>query len=180
MEDLLGLLGTGAAAAIGGPVGALLRLLPAAGSAVMSHIRGKADRAHELEMLKLQAQIAKEGAEQRLREQDNVGYWEAQNKTLDAYKLALEAQGRPSGVPWADALNTSVRPVVTYYFLALYGLTKIVGFLYAWLHDGAKLNVAWGILWTPADTAMLFGILGFWFVDRQLGKAQAQQWNSFR
>lgn len=178
--DVLDLISGGAAAAIGGPVGALLRLLPAAGSAVMGHFRAKADRAHEIEMLKLQADIAKQGAEQRLREQDNVGYWDTAGKTLEAYQIALKGQSQITGVRWVDGMNQSVRPVVTYWFLFLYSVAKVAGFLYAWLHEGAKLTVAMPILWSQADTAMLFGILGFWFVDRQLGKAQAQQWNSFR
>ena len=179
MEDLVGLLGTGAAAAIGGPIGAAIRLLPALFSGIGKMLTAKADRAHEIAMRKLDAEIAAKGHEQRIRETDAAGNWEIQGKTLDAYREALAAQGKPSGVAWVDAMNQSVRPVTTYYFLALYAATKLIGFVYAWLHDGAKLPQAMAILWGPADTAMLFGILGFWFVDRQLGKAP-QAWNSYR
>lgn len=183
METVLNILGVGASAATGGLFGALVRLLPEAGKGIIGFFQAKADRAHELAMRKLDIEAAREGHEQRIREADNAGNWEVASKTLDAYRTALEAQGRPSGVPFIDAMNQSVRPVVTYYFLALYALTKFVGFYYAWAVEKSSLKDAWPILWSPADSTMLFAILGFWFVDRQLGKSQAtrfQPWTSSR
>lgn len=183
MEGLLDVIGFGASAATGGLFGALVRLLPEAGKGIMGFFQAKADRAHELSMRKLDIEAAREGHEQRIREADTAGNWEVAGKTLDAYREALASQGRMSGVPFIDALNQSVRPVVTYYFLALYALTKFVGFGYAWWVEKAALKDAWPILWSPADSTMLFAILGFWFVDRQLGKSQAtrlQPWTSSR
>jgi hypothetical protein len=179
--ELLDLATSGVAAALGGPVGAAIRLVPALFSGIGKMLTAKADRAHELAMRKLDAEIAQKIGEQKMREVDAVGAWEVQNKTLDVYKEAMAQQARPSGVAWVDGMNQSVRPVTTYYFLALYAITKFTGFFYAWLHEGAKLPEAMSILWSPADTAMLFGILGFWFVDRQLGKTQVPAgWTSSR
>ena len=39
---------------------------------------------------------------------------------MEAFKEAVAGQGRPSGVKWADALSTSVRPIITYWLIALY------------------------------------------------------------
>jgi hypothetical protein len=183
MEGLLDIIGIGASAATGGLFGAVVRLLPDIGKGVLGFFQAKADRAHELAMRKLDIEAAREGHEQRIREADTAGNWEVAGKTLDAYREALASQGQITGVRFIDALNQSVRPVVTYYFLALYGLTKFVGFGYAWLVEKATIKAAWPILWSPADSTMLFAILGFWFVDRQLGKektAKLQPWTSSR
>lgn len=183
MEDLMSVLGLGASFATGGVgalAGAVVRLLPAAGTAVMSYFREKADRAHEYKMRELDRQIAKDGSEQRIREADVAGHWEAEGRLLDAYKTALEGQAKPSGIAWVDALNSFVRPGAAYYFLALYGLGKGLKVVYAW-SEKASLKVMSELIWTPTDEAMLGAILGFYFVDRQLGKQKAAfGWTSSR
>ncbi|MES6494306.1 hypothetical protein U6K29_12305, partial [Cutibacterium acnes] len=38
---------------------------------------------------------------------------------LETLREAVAAQGQRSGARWADALSSSVRPVITYWFMAL-------------------------------------------------------------
>ena len=83
------------------------------------------DRRAEVEMLRLQADLERERAErQRLAVADaaaaGVKLIEAQREASagdmsDRMMLeALQQIGRPSGVPWVDALNSSVRPTLAY------------------------------------------------------------------
>jgi hypothetical protein len=179
MLDILGTaagLGAGfATGGIGALVGAVIRLIPALGSGVMEFFKQRADRKHELQMRELDAKIAREGSEQRIREADVAGRWEVEGKLQDAYKSALEVAAKPSGVKWVDALNAFVRPATAYYLLALYGIGKGLKIGYAWTNK-ASLDVLANIVWTPTDEAMLGGVIGFYFVDRQLGKGKQPQW----
>ena len=92
--------------------------------------KAREDRKAEIDMLRLQADLERERAErQRLAVQDaaaaGVKLVEAQREASAsdyADKMMLEAMeqiGRPSGVPWVDALNASVRPVMAYVALLL-------------------------------------------------------------
>jgi hypothetical protein len=92
--------------------------------------RAREDRRAEIDMLRLQADLERERAErQRLAVADaaaaGVKLIEAQREAsagdaADRMMLAgVEAVGRPSGVPWVDALNASVRPVMAYVALLL-------------------------------------------------------------
>lgn len=170
MEWLTDALGIAGSAATGGLVGALLRLIPWGIEKVTGLIQASADRAHELAMRKLDWDIAKEKGEQDIRALDAKGGWEAQSKQMDAWVEALKGQAQLTGVKFIDAVNQSVRPFATYYFLALYGFSKLAMFGIAAFSEEIGAKNALAILWTPADMQMLCGILGFWFVDRQLGK----------
>jgi len=88
---------------------------------------------------------------------------EASGKTT--LSLHVLAQAQKSGVAWVDALSTSVRPVITYWFMALYCGAKISGFAAA-VNGGAVWSVAFSYAWTPADMALWAGILNFWFLGR--------------
>jgi hypothetical protein len=47
---------------------------------------------------------------------------------IDALREAVRTQGEKTGVRWADALSISVRPVITYWFMALYCAAKTAAF----------------------------------------------------
>lgn len=48
---------------------------------------------------------------------------------VEALREAVAAQGRHSRAKWADALSISVRPVITYWFMALYCAAKTAAFV---------------------------------------------------
>ena len=180
--DGLDILGGVASAATGGLAGAVIRLLPALFGGVAKMFTAAGDRKHELEMRRLDWEIAKSSGEQRIREIDQTGIQAQATAMMDAYKAALEAQGRPTGIPWVDALNTFVRPFTAYYFLSLYGIAKVCLIVYAWAVKKVDLAALSKVIWTPDDSAMFGAVMGFYFVDRQLGKseAKANPWNSVR
>ena len=84
---------------------------------------------------------------------------------LDVLREAVAAQGQRSGVRWADALSSSVRPVITYWFMALYCATKTATVAAA-VTGGTGWGVAILYAWTEADQALWAGVLNFWFLGR--------------
>lgn len=88
---------------------------------------------------------------------------------LDANKSALETQMQKTGIKIVDTLNFLVRPVTTYYFLALHGLAKVAMFVIALQ---ANLNTWEAIkeIYGAQDVVILSGILSFWFVGRVFDK----------
>lgn len=66
---------------------------------------------------------------------------------------------------WADAMSCSVRPVITYWFMALYYAAKTAAFATA-----ATTGAGWGTAilhaWTEADQVQWAGALNFWFLGR--------------
>lgn len=55
---------------------------------------------------------------------------------VEALREAVRIQGEKTGVRWADALSSSVRPVITHWFMALYCAPKSAAFVAA-LQGGA-------------------------------------------
>lgn len=68
-------------------------------------------------------------------------------------------------VRWVDALSSSVRPVITYWFMALYCVAKVATFMAA-VNAGAGWGAAILHAWTAADQALWAGVLNFWFLGR--------------
>ncbi len=73
---------------------------------------------------------------------------------------------------WADALSTSVRPIITYLFMALYCTAKGTAFFTA-LNGGSGWVEAVQAAWTTADQALWSGVLNFWFIGRVWDRAKS-------
>ena len=162
---------------LSGGTGGLLRLAPE----VFKFFTDKSDKAHELAMTQLQLQIDAARATQQIDLAHVQGDMAAQAGMMQAYDDALKGQAAPTGVKWVDALSASVRPVVTYWWMALMTGYKIVIVTAA----GIELYVSWKAVtdwnamvalliqfgnqvWTIQDAGILSMILGFWFVDRAI------------
>lgn len=167
----------------GGGLGGLLRFVPE----IFKLFTESKDREHEYKMTELQLQIDKARAEQAIDLVHAQGDVATQAGEMQAYIEALKGQGKMSGVPWVDALNQSVRPVVTYWWMSLLTIYKIVIMIVATIELYAAMKVAQGIVgfgpalttyadrvWTPGDAGILAMILGFWFVDRSIRKQQGR------
>ncbi len=150
---------------LGGLLGGAFRLAPE----ILKWIDRKGERGHELAMQDKALEFEKLRGAQRMAEIGasadaawNVG-------AIEALREAVTAQGRPSGVKWADALSVSVRPVITYFLVALFGVVKITAFIGS-ISSGAGFSTALLAAWTDADQALLSGILNYWFLNRTLEK----------
>jgi len=152
---------------LGGGLGGLFRLMPE----LLKWLDRVGERTHELAMQDKALEFEKLRGAQRMEEiaAQNQGTWNA--GAFTALREALAGQGRPSGVPWVDALSTSVRPVITYWFMALYCAAKTAAFTAA-LQGGSQWTVAVQAAWTEADQALWAGVLNFWFIGRVFERAR--------
>ena len=146
--------------------GGVFRLLPE----VLKVWNAKADHAHELAMTQLQLQIDQARATQQIDLVHAQAAIAADTAQMAALSEALRAQGQPSGVAWVDALSSSVRPVLTYWWcLCLYTSAKVSG-LWIALAAGNSFEQIAPLLVTEFDRMVIGSIFAFWFVDRSLRK----------
>lgn len=146
---------------LGGLLGGAFRLAPE----LLKWLDRKGERGHELSMQDKALEFEKLRAAQRMHE-IGAGADAAWNVgAIETLREAVRTQGEKSGVRWADALSSSVRPVITYWFMALYCAAKTAAFAAA-VTAGTGWDVAILHAWTEADQALWAGVLNFWFLGR--------------
>lgn len=132
---------------------------------VSSWINKRQDHQHEMEMATLQAQLEDQRHTRdmaRIKLQSDLNVKEVQvmgdvaiaKTEADAFVAAIKAAAVPTGVAWVDAWNGSIRPAAATIALCLW--------VFALAHAGFITN-DW-------DRELVGVILGFYFVDRTLGK----------
>lgn len=156
---------------LGGLLGGLFRCIPE----VLKFFTAKDDRKHELAMQDKALEFQKLKGDQTITEIETTGQQTYNTGALDALMAAIRSQTvefKPTGNALADlimalivALNSSVRPVITYWFMALYCAAKTAIF-YSAIKAGAAWSEAAKICWTTDDMAIWAGIINFWFLSR--------------
>lgn len=141
-------------------------------------LRDRADRQHEITLLKLQMEY---GAQQQAQEialtqtlaANALQRTELQESTAQEQVLNTRLREGLTGVAWVDALAGTVRPVITYGFFLLYFLVKCAQFSVLqspplpWA-QALTLPQALVALWGEEDIAIFSAILAFWFGQRTL------------
>ncbi len=148
--------------------GGILRLAPE----ILKLLDRGSERKHELAMQDKALAFEQLRGASRMAEINAAGQAALDLGAMDALREALTAQGRPSGIPWADALSLTVRPVITYWFMLLYCSVKMSCFAMA-VRGGADWVEAVKLMWSPEDMAIFAMLLNFWFVGRVLEKKSA-------
>ena len=146
---------------LGGLLGGVFRLAPE----VLKWFDRKSERGHELAMQDKALEFDRMRGAQKMAE-IGAGADAAWNTgAIEALRDAVRTQGEKTGVRWADALSISVRPVITYWFMALYCAAKTAAFVGA-MTAGVGWSAAVLQAWTEADQALWAGVLNFWFLGR--------------
>lgn len=139
---------------------------------ILKWLDRKGERGHELAMQDKALEFEKLRGAQRMDEIGAAADGAWNTGAIEALKEAVAAQGQRSGIGWADALSASVRPVITYWFMALYCAAKTATFA-----AGVSAGAGWGdaILhaWTDADQALWAGVLNFWFLGRVFDRVRS-------
>jgi len=87
--------------------------------------------------------------------------------SADELKALLKHDATLSGNAIIDGLRASVRPVITYIFMALFCLMKVSFLVYMMQHDVSFIQAV-PLLW-DADTMSIFAaVLTFWFGSRAM------------
>jgi small neutral amino acid transporter SnatA (MarC family) len=124
---------------------------------LVKFFQDKKDKEHELKLLEIQMQMQAAGHTQRLEEIN------ANADIEESKALYQSAQPILSGVRWVDAvisfMTSSVRPMITYAFFALYAWVKAAQ--YVKVKDVATI-------WSQEDMAIFCTIVSFWFGARTM------------
>lgn len=148
---------------------------------VLGFFQDKSDKKHELELAQLQTerelQMMERGfiAQAKVEEirSDQISMQTDADMTKAAYEHDAKVLAKAS--PWASTFVATVRPMVTYIFVAeLFVINVGIG-VYAFTHPGIindvddLLKIA-DEIFSSDEMAMLGGIIGFWFGSRGWNK----------
>ena len=153
---------------LGGLLGGAFRLAPE----ILKWLDRNGERSHELAMQDKALEFEKLRGAQRMGEIGAAADAAWNSEALEALRESVSTQGQRSGVRWADALSVSVRPVITYWFMALYCAAKTAAFVGV-VSAGADWTTAVVQAWTEADQALWAGVLNFWFLGRVFERVRA-------
>jgi hypothetical protein len=149
----------------GSLIGGAFRLAPE----VIKFFDRKNERAHELLMFSRQCELETLRGQQKLAEIGanreaavDVGVMDAFNNAIIQQAEMVKAAGG-----WAAKLSASVRPVVTYWIMALWSFIHI---WFAWQahRAGASPEVVFKTMMTVDFCALVSGTINYWFLDRTL------------
>lgn len=132
---------------------------------VAGFVQKRQDHAHELEMMKVQAQLEDARADRQMQQvklQSELGVKEVQiagdlaieKSEADAFLTAMQNAVKPIGIVWVDAWNGCIRPAAATIALGI------------WLF----VLVQAGFIPTDYDKELIGVVLGFYFADRSLSK----------
>lgn len=144
---------------LGSLLGGIFRIAPE----FLKWLDRKGEREHELKMLSAEMEFAKIKGEIAMKQVEAA----MTVAEMDAMTEALKEQGQTARAAgkWVAAASALVRPVVTYWFVVLYSVVKILGMVMA-VQAGGDWKEVVVKSWTQDDMAMLMLVLTFWFVGR--------------
>lgn len=144
---------------------------------LMEFFQDKSDKAHELELSKMQTerelQMMERGflAQAKVEEirTDQVMMQADMEMTKAAYEH--DAKVLEKAAPWASTFVATVRPLVTYLFVAELFIINVGMGVYIFNHPTMITNVddfikATDMIFSTDEMAMLGAIIGYWFGSR--------------
>jgi hypothetical protein len=150
---------------LGGLLGGAFRLTPE----ILKWIDRKGERSHELAITDKNLELEKLRSSATISEVTTKAEASQRTEAINTLNSAVTSQGTITGVKWADALSSSVRPIITYWFMALYCAAK-TAVLLASTQSGTDWISAIHQSWTDSDQALWAGVLNFWFLGRVFDK----------
>ena len=91
---------------------------------------------------------------------------------IQALIEATKAQGQLTGIKVVDTFNSLMRPTITFWWVIVLQTAVMGTTFYLAIDAGKPLLDAIGLVWGPAEKAIVASIVSFWFVDRSLRKPQ--------
>jgi hypothetical protein len=146
---------------LGGLLGGAFRLAPE----ILKWLDRKGERGHELAMQDKALEFEKLRGAQRMSEIGAGCRCGVERRSHRDPARSRSDSGRENRRALGRCLSISVRPVITYWFMALYCAAKTAAFAAA-VTAGAGWGTAILHAWTEADQALWAGVLNFWFLGR--------------
>jgi hypothetical protein len=152
---------------LGSVLGGVFRLAPE----LLKFMDRKNERMHELKMFELQTDLEKVRGAQKMEEIGAQRDMAIDTGVLTAFQGVINQQTEmvKAAGGWVASLSASVRPIVTYWVLAVWS------FIHAWFAftayaNGATALEVFNTMMTPDFAALVAGTLNYWFLDRTLAK----------
>ena len=146
-------------------LGSLLGFAGSAVPAITDHFASKEDRKHELDKMRMVAELCKEGYDFDLKMYETMGA-DKEHERLIQHDISIS---KGSGI--IAGLQKSVRPVITYAFFGLFATIEITLLMNA-IEMGTPFNEAIQLLWDAETKAIFAAIISFWFGSRAIEKAR--------
>lgn len=146
-------------------LGSLLGFAGSAVPAITDHFASKEDRKHELDKMRMHAELRKEGYDFDLKIHEAMGADEEHQRLID-HDISIN-----KGTGFISGLQKSVRPVITYAFFGLFATIEITLLMDA-IDKGTEFNEAIQLLWDDDTKAIFAAIISFWFGSRAIDKAR--------
>lgn len=127
---------------------------------ILDFFKQKQEHKNRLELLELQGELAARGASLQLDILDKKADIE---ETKAVYNYANPTGGFSAG------LASSVRPVITYLFFALFIATKVVIMLQV-LKDGGDWMEGVDLMFDAETQGLFAAVISFWFGQRSVAK----------
>ena len=136
---------------IGSALGFATSFLPK----IMDYFQKKEDNKHELKMLAVMAENKREeiALDAEIREVETIH----------------QHDSKISGGKFIDGLRASVRPVITYLFVALFIFVEVSAYVIM-LNQGISVLEASQMVWSAEINGLFAAIISFWFGGRTFGK----------
>jgi hypothetical protein len=135
---------------------------------LLDFFQDKSDKAHEMNMAKLQTerelQMLKEGyiaqakVEEIKTEQIMIQTAEKEREALYAHDIAI-GEGASK---WVINARAFTRSFITYGMFILFAFVEIFGFMYAW-RTGVDFTIALDNLWDNETQIIWASVVSFWF-----------------
>lgn len=151
---------------VGTLFGGLFRLAPE----ILKWIDRKDERKHEALMFDKQLQA------DELRSKSAIDQINAKSTAdiglaeISALIEATKAQAMQTGIKVVDAINSLMRPLITFWWVIVLYTAALVAQFVVLLDGGTTATMAILKLWGPDEKAIAASIITFWFVDRSLKK----------
>jgi len=144
-------------------LGSLLGFASSTVPAITDAFKDKADRKHEIEKMKVMAELRAKGFDHDMK------MYEAKGADDEHTRLIQHDISINQGTGFIAGLQKSVRPVITYAFFGLFATIEITLLMEA-LEKGTEFSEAIQLLWDEDTKAIFAAIISFWFGSRAIDK----------
>ena len=146
-------------------LGSLIGFAGSAVPAITDSFAKKADNKHEIEKMKVMAELRAKGYDH------DIKMYEQQGADKEHDRLIQHDISINQGTGIIAGLQKSVRPVITYAFFGLFATIEITLLMQA-LENGTEFSEAIQLLWDEDTKAIFAAIISFWFGSRAIEKGK--------
>ena len=153
---------------LSGMFGGLLRLVPE----LIKYLDSKNERQHELDMQDKAYKFEELRGKQKLEEVHAQELSDWNRGAVESLKVAIEEQGKSSGVLWIDGFSKLMRPLITFQWVVILYPAVIIASFVIMLRSGLPVGDAISKSFGDSEKALVSFVVDFWFVGRILDRGR--------